>query len=162
MIQRLSDLATYMSSLGFDRSIASIGSMIGLAWGFAFSEAIAPLVWWLAIFVVIDFVTGWMAASSTGSFKSSIMRAGILRKFVIISVCGLSHGLDVLFEPVLGIRIFQSMIICMYGLGEFASILENLERAGYGSSIPPILRRLIGALNHKLEDTVEKIEGEKK
>ena len=136
--------------------------MVGLAWSFAFSASIAPLVWWLAIFVVIDFVTGWMAASKTGTFRSSVMRAGILRKIVIIALCGLSHGLDVLFEPILGICIFQSMILLMYGLGEFASILENLERAGYGSSIPPILRRLIGALNHKLEDTVEKIEGDKK
>lgn len=54
------------------------------------------------------------------------------------------------------------MVICMYGLGEFASIIENLEKAGYGHSIPPILRRLIGALNNKLEDTVDKIEGDKK
>ncbi len=52
------------------------------------------------------------------------------------------------------------MVICMYGLGEFASIIENLEKAGYGHSIPPILLRLIGALNNKLEDTVDKIEGD--
>ena len=52
------------------------------------------------------------------------------------------------------------MVLCMYGLGEFASILENLEKAGYGASIPPILRRLIGALNHRLEETVERVVGE--
>ena len=140
--------------------MAAIGSLIGVAWGFAFDKTIAPLVWWLAIFVSIDFITGWAAAAKTGTFKSGVMRAGILRKIVIFVICGLSHGLDVLFEPVIGVSIFQSMVICMYGLGEFASILENLERAGYGQSIPPILRRLIGALNHRLEDTVEKIEGD--
>ena len=102
-----------------------------------------------------------MAATKTGGFDSRILRDGVLRKVLIISVCGLSHGLDVLFEPVIGVSIFQTMVICMYGLGEFASILENLEKAGYGQSIPPILRRLIGALNHRLEDTVDKIEGDK-
>lgn len=59
MIQKISDMATYFSSLGLDRSIAAIGSLAGAVWGFAFTEAIWPLVWWLAIFVVIDFVTGW-------------------------------------------------------------------------------------------------------
>lgn len=162
MIQRASDLASYLSSLGLDRSITAIGSLAGAVWGFAFAEAIWPLVWWLAIFICIDFVTGWYAAAKTGDFESSILRDGVPRKVLIIAVCGLSHGLDVLFEPVIGVSIFQSMVICMYGLSEFASILENLEKAGYGKSIPPILRRLIGALNHKLENTVDKIEGDTK
>lgn len=162
MIQRASDLASYFSSLGLDRSITAIGSLAGAVWGFAFAEAIWPLVWWLAIFICIDFVTGWYAAAKTGDFESSILRDGVPRKVLIIAVCGLSHGLDVLFEPVIGVSIFQSMVICMYGLSEFASILENLEKAGYGKSIPPILRRLIGALNHKLENTVDKIEGDTK
>lgn len=160
-MQRMADLASYFSSLGLDRSITAIGSLAGAVWGFAFAEAIWPLVWWLAIFVVIDFVTGWVAASKSGDFDSHILRDGVPRKVLIIAVCGLSHGLDVLFEPVIGVSIFQSMVICMYGLSEFVSIIENLEKAGYGKSIPPILRRLIGALNHRLEDTVEKIEGEK-
>lgn len=159
-MQRMADLASYFSSLGLDRSITAIGSLAGAVWGFAFAEAIWPLVWWLAIFICIDFVTGWYAAAKTGDFESSILRDGVPRKVLIIAVCGLSHGLDVLFEPVIGVSIFQSMVICMYGLSEFASILENLEKAGYGKSIPPILRRLIGALNHRLEDTVEKLEGD--
>ena len=159
-MQRMADLASYFSSLGLDRSITALGSLAGAVWGFAFAEAIWPLVWWLAIFVVIDFVTGWVAASKSGDFDSHILRDGVPRKVPIIAVCGLSHGLDVLFEPVIGVSIFQSMVICMYGLSEFASIIENLEKAGYGKSIPPILRRLIGALNHRLEDTVEKIEGD--
>nr|DAV31684.1 MAG TPA: holin [Caudoviricetes sp.] len=161
-MQRMTDLASYFSSLGLDRSITALGSLAGAVWSFAFAEAIWPLVWWLAIFICIDFFTGWYAAAKTGDFESSILRDGVLRKVLVVSVCGLSHGLDVLFEPVIGVSIFQTIVICMYGLGEFASILENLEKAGYGQSIPPILRRLIGALNHKLEDTVDKIEGDKK
>lgn len=161
-MQRMTDLASYFSSLGLDRSITALGSLAGAVWSFAFAEAIWPLVWWLAVFICIDFFTGWYAAAKTGDFESSILRDGVLRKVLVVSVCGLSHGLDVLFEPVIGVSIFQTIVICMYGLGEFASILENLEKAGYGQSIPPILRRLIGALNHKLEDTVDKIEGDKK
>lgn len=161
-MQRMADLASYFSSLGLDRSITALGSIAGAVWGFAFSEAIWPLVWWLAIFICIDFLTGWIAASKSGDFNSRLLRDGVPRKVLIIAVCGLSHGLDVLFEPVIGVSIFQSMVICMYGLSEFASIIENLEKAGYGKSIPPILRRLIGALNNKLEDTVDKIEGDKK
>ena len=111
MIQRVSDIATYFSSLGLDRSITAIGSLAGAVWGFAFTEAIWPLVWWLAIFVVIDFFTGWVAASKTGDFDSGVLRDGVLRKVLIIAVCGLSHGLDVLFEPVIGVSIFQTMVI---------------------------------------------------
>ena len=160
MVQRLSDIAMYFSSLGVERSAAAVGSLFGACWSFAFTEAIWPLVWWLAIFIVVDFITGWLAASRTGKFQSKKLRAGVLGKVLTITVCGLSHGLDVLFEPVIGMAIFQSMVICMYGLGEFASILENLEHAGYGKAIPPLLRRLIGAVNHRLEDTVDQIEGE--
>lgn len=162
MVQRFSDIASYFAGLGLDRSITALGSLAGAVWGFAFSETIQPLVWWLAVFVGIDFLTGWIAASKSGDFNSRLLRDGVPRKVLIIAVCGLSHGLDVLFEPVIGVSIFQSMVICMYGLSEFASIIENLEKAGYGKSIPPILRRLIGALNNKLEDTVDKIEGNKK
>lgn len=162
MIQRASDIASYFSSLGLDRTVTALGSLAGAIWSFAFAETIWPLVWWLAIFICIDFVTGWYAAAKTGDFESRVLRDGVLRKVLVVAVCGLSHGLDVLFEPVIGVSIFQTIVICMYGLGEFASILENLEKAGFGQSIPPILRRLIGALNHKLEDTVDKIEGDKK
>lgn len=157
----MDSLSTLFSQIGFERAAHWIGLTFGTFWGFAFGPEIAPLVWWLVVFVGLDFATGWLAAARNGTFMSSVMRAGIQRKITIFVICGLSHGLDVLFEPVIGISIFQAMILSMYGLGEFASILENLERSGYGKSIPPLLRRLIGAVHHRLEDTVEQIEGDK-
>lgn len=160
MIQRLADLTNYASQIGLERIFTAIGAALGAAWGFAFGEAVAPLLWWLIVFIVIDTITGWRAAAKAGKFQSRIFAAGVTRKLLIVCICGLAHGLDVIFEPMLGMAIFQSMTFCAYALGEFASILENLDKAGYGSSIPPILRRLIGAVNHRLEDAVDQIEGE--
>mgnify|MGYP000895717219 CR=1 FL=1 len=79
-MQRMADLASYFSSLGLDRSITALGSIVGAVWGFAFSEAICPLVWWLAIFICIDFLTGWIAASKTGDFDSHILWDGVTRQ----------------------------------------------------------------------------------
>ena len=156
MLQRIADFCATQSAA----SITICGSGLGVVWGLVFDDKIAPLVWWLIAFVVLDFFTGWAAAVKTNSFTSRRLGEEIFRKFLIFVICAAAHGIDVFFHPVIGVSIFQSMVLCMYGLGEFASILENLEKAGYGASIPPILRRLIGALNHRLEETVERVVGE--
>ena len=81
-------------------------------------------------------------------------------------VVALAHGLDEVFEPLIGICIFQSITICAYAAGEFGSIIENLERGGLGSVVPPVLRRIVATLEERIEAQADaklpSVKGEKK
>ena len=135
---------------GAERVMAAAGGVVGAALSFAFGS-VGPLLWWLAIFMAADIVTGLVKAALRGEFKSSKLYIGMLKKAVMMAVVMLSHGLDVLFEPLIHFQIFQSVTICAYAAGEFGSIIENFERAGLGSAVPPVLRHLVMTLEERVE-----------
>lgn len=56
--------------------------------------------------------------------------------------------------------VFQSVTLCAYACGEFGSIIENVEKAGYGEALPPALRKIFLTLEKRLENTVDsKLDG---
>ncbi len=145
---------------GAERVAMAIGGAVGGAMSFAFGN-VGPLLWWLIIFVCIDFFTGTMAAVANGAWQSKKCGLGIVKKVLYFSIVALSHGLDVVFSPILHVDILQSITICAYAAGEFGSIVENLEKAGLGSVVPAAIRRLVKALNDKVDSTVDKVYGGK-
>lgn len=155
MIQRLSDLAMLLPQSA-DRAWMFIGGSLGGVLSFAFGDA-GPLLTWLVIFVVLDFFTGTLAAILTGIWSSRRNMLGVLKKVFVFCVCALAHGLDVLFSDLLNIQIIQSIVICAYAAGEFGSIIENLERMGFKNVVPPVVKKLIDALNARLDRTVDKV-----
>ena len=154
MIQRLSDLAVLLPS-GFERALMVIGGSMGGFLSFAFGDA-GPLLIWLVIFVVIDFATGTVAAVLTGAWTSKRNMLGVLKKILAFCIVALAHGLDVAFCELLPFQIIESITICAYMAGEFGSIIENLDKMGL-RVVPPVVRKLIDALNAKLDRSVEKI-----
>ena len=58
--------------------------------------------------------------------------------------------------PLLPFQIIESITICAYMAGEFGSIIENLDKMGL-RVVPPVVRKLIDALNAKLDKTVDKV-----
>lgn len=137
-----------------ERALIPIGGAVGGALSFAFGD-VGPLILWLTVFVIADIVTGWAAARMTHTWKSARFFTGILKKCVMFSVVALSHGLDQLFTPLIGISVFQSITICAYAAGEFGSIIENLERAGLGDAVPPVLRGIIRSLEKRIENKAD-------
>ena len=154
MIQRLSDLAVLLPQ-GAERAWMVVGGMAGSLFTFAFGDA-GPLLLWLVIFVVIDFVTGTAAAILSGTWTSKRNMLGILKKILAFCIVALAHGLDVAFNQLLPFQIIESITICAYCAGEFGSIIENLDKMGL-RVVPPVVRKLIDALNAKLDKTVEKV-----
>ena len=51
--------------------------------------------------------------------------------------------------------LFQSVTLCAYACGEFGSIVENIERAGFGDALPPVLKKLFLSLEKRLENAVD-------
>ena len=145
---------------GAERTLMTIGGTLGGALSFAFGD-IGALLIWLAAFVIADFLTGTWAAIVTGEWKSSRNYVGVIKKVLIFGVVAMAHGLDVVFREVIQIEIFQSIVICAYAAGEFGSVVENLERGGLHGVVPPVIRRMLKAVNHRLEETVDKIEGDR-
>lgn len=139
---------------GGERTFMAIGAAAGAALSWAFGET-GPLLLWLVFFVTADFITGFLAAWSTSTYCSKRLFLGITKKVVLFWIIALAHGLDQIFSPLIRIEIFQAITICAYAAGEFGSIIENLERAGLGGAIPPVLRRLVHAADAGIEHAVD-------
>ena len=158
MIQRLTDLAAILPS-GFERAWMIVGGSLGGIFTFLYGEDAGPLLLWLVIFVILDFATGTWAAISTRTWTSRRNMLGVLKKVLVFGVVALAHGLDMAFCELLPFKIIESITICAYAAGEFGSIIENLDKMGL-RVVPPVVRKLIDALNAKLDRTVDKIEGD--
>lgn len=136
-------------------ALTILGGWIGLIYS-ATLQSVAPLLWWFLAFVVADIITGMWAAIATGTWSSRRLSTGMIKKGIAFAVIILAHGLDVSFWYILhDMPIFQSVTLCAYVCGEFGSIIENIERAGYGDALPPALRRIFLSLEARLERAVD-------
>lgn len=136
-------------------ALTILGGWIGLIWS-ATLQSVAPLAWWFAIFVLTDLITGVWAGVKTTGFSSKALYAGMFKKGIAFAIIILAHGLDVSFWYVLkNLPVFQSIVLCAYCCGEFGSIVENIERAGYGDALPPALRKIFLTLEKRLENAVD-------
>lgn len=154
MIQRMADLAAVLPQ-GFERAMMIVGGSMGGVFSFLYGDA-GPLLIWLVVFVILDFLTGTLAAILTGTWTSKRNMVGVLKKVLAFCIVALAHGLDVAFSELLPFQIIESITICAYAAGEFGSIIENLDKMGL-RVVPPVVRKLIDALNAKLDRTVDKV-----
>jgi toxin secretion/phage lysis holin len=98
----------------------------------------------LLVFMVIDFVTGWMAGAKEGKLKSKVSFIGIARKVFVLCMVAVGHMLDRLFESD---NLVRDTIIYFYILNELLSITENAGRFGF--KIPIIVTQMIEILKQK-------------
>lgn len=90
----------------------------------------------LTAFVVIDYLTGFLAAAWQNRLSSAQGFRGILKKMLIFTVVGIGHLLDTTLLGGAGAPLRSAMIF-FYLANEGLSILENLAVLGV-----PIPRRL--------------------
>ena len=140
---------------GSERVLMTVGGAVGAAFSFAFGD-VAPLMLWLAIFVTADMVTGMLSAIRTHSWSGKVLFWGVIRKVVMFSIIALAHGLDMTLHDLIHIDFVQSVVIVAYTAGEFGSVIKNLEKAGLGGIIPPVLRYILYVINQYLEERAAK------
>ncbi|MPW25941.1 holin [Alkalibaculum sp. M08DMB] len=97
----------------------------------------------LLAFVVIDYVTGWMAAGIGGKLSSSVGFKGIAKKVLIFGIVAIAN----LVDKALGTEIILTATIYFYLANELLSILENAGNAGI--PIPPVITNAVQILNDK-------------
>ena len=122
-------------------------SAVGAAFSFLVG-GVDKLLTALLIFVVIDYATGLIAAWKTATLDSKKGFDGIKRKVVMLVIVIMAHWIDV---SIFGVSTCRSMVIFAYLGNEGLSIIENLDRMGYGEYIPAFIREKLAQLRAEKE-----------
>ena len=102
----------------------------------------------LVAFVVIDYVTGVLAAAVNSKLDSGIGMRGIAKKVFIFVIVACGHLVD---GAVGTSNIIMDAVIYFYIANELISILENAGEIGL--PVPDILQNSIDTLKGKGKDT---------
>lgn len=134
-----------------EQILLGVGSVVGMGISLALG-GVDKMIYALIALCIIDYATGTIAALKTGQWGSKEGFIGLLRKTVIFSVVSLANLIDMAID----VHALRQMAICAYALNEAGSIIENVDRAGWGSIIPAILRKALVQLNDKAEKGILK------
>jgi toxin secretion/phage lysis holin len=117
-----------------------LGGIVGYLWG-----GWSALLGILLAFVIIDYITGFIAAGAEGKLSSSVGFRGIAKKIIIFVLVAVGHLLD----KALGGQndMFRDATIFFFLANELLSIIENAGRAGV--PIPQILQNAVEILKGK-------------
>lgn len=101
------------------------------------------------VFIVLDFLTGWLQAVKNGNFRSSVMREGIWHKVgeILIIVIGIACEF---FIPWMGVELSVPIVkgLCIYlYIMELGSIIENMGEMF--PALQEVLSKVLGAYTHK-------------
>lgn len=146
------DFLIYLKPTGVEQYLMSIGAVIGLVFSVSIG-GMDSMIYALIALCIVDYITGMFTAFKTGQWDSSTGFRGILKKFVIFAVVALCNCID----TAMGMHILRQMAICAYALNEAGSIIENVDRAGYGHYIPDIIRNALARLTEQAEEGKMKV-----
>ena len=99
----------------------------------------------LLVFMLVDYITGFMCAVLEKKLSSEIGFRGIFRKVTILVLVGIGNALD---SYVIGSgEAVRTMVIVFYLSNEGVSLLENAARIGL--PIPEKLKQILSQLHGK-------------
>jgi len=117
-----------------------VGSLVGMLLG-----GFDGFLYTLMSFILIDYLTGVMAAMIKGQVSSKIGFAGILKKMLIIIMVAMGQLLD---ENLLGGGdAMRTAVIFFYTANEGISIIENLTYLDF--PIPEKLKKVLAQLTEQ-------------
>lgn len=121
------DFITEMIPNFLERIVLGIGACIGYIWALAFDNVHLAMEWFLVL-MLSDYISGVYQALRLGEYDSKKGANGLIKKFIILWLCALAHGLNV----IIGTTIIQQVFIGAFGLNEMLSIIENVGRVHPG------------------------------
>jgi len=125
---------------------AVIGAVIGYLFG-GWSELLGILL----AFVVLDYMTGILAASKEGTLRSAVGFKRIPKKVMIFLLVAVGHLID---RAVGTNGLFRDATIFFYLANELLSIIENAGRMGL--PIPEQIKQAVEILQGKSEKGADK------
>lgn len=139
-----------LAPTGAEQWLLGIGAAIGLGISIAVG-GMDKMIYALIALMILDYASGIIAACRTGQWDSSTGFVGLAKKAVILAVVALCNTVDVAMNT----HTLRQMAICAYALNEAGSIVENVDRAGWGEHIPSFIRNALARLKAK-DDENEK------
>lgn len=136
---------------GAEQYLMAIGAAIGLGISIAVG-GMDKMIYALIALMILDYATGIIAACRTGQWDSSTGFVGLAKKAVILGVVALCNTVDTAMDT----HTLRQMAICAYALNEAGSIVENIDRAGWGEHIPAFIRNALS----RLQSTTENKDGD--
>lgn len=134
----------------FWNSIQAVFTVVGgwLGW---FLGGCDGLIFALAIFAILDYITGLMCAVNDHKLSSAVGFRGICRKALIFAMVGIGHVLD---TQVIGTgSILRTALIFFYLSNEGVSLIENA--AHLGLPVPDKLKAVLEQLHDRAEKSEE-------
>ena len=98
----------------------------------------------LLVFVVIDYISGVVAAAIEGKLNSVVGLRGIAKKVFIFVLVGIANLVDISLGDA---HLFRDATIFFYLANELLSILENAGQIGL--DIPPPIQQAVEVLKGK-------------
>ena len=135
---------------GAEQYLMAIGAAIGLGISIAVG-GMDKMIYALIALMILDYATGIIAACRTGQWDSSTGFVGLAKKAVILGVVALCNTVDTAMDT----HTLRQMAICAYALNEAGSIVENIDRAGWGEHIPAFIRNALSRLQSTTENKSE-------
>lgn len=125
--------------------IGAMGAIVGAGLSTAvggFDQQITALV----SLAIADYATGMYAAWKNCTISSRIGYKGLFKKLGIFAAVALANCID----SAGGVHMLRSALLFGFAIVEGISLLENIDRIGYGEYIPAVLRsRLIQIRDEK-------------
>lgn len=125
----------------FKTMVAAGGSIAGYLFG-----GWSALLGVLLTFVIVDYVTGILAAAMEGRLASRIGLIGIARKVIIFVMVAIAHQVDTALGDA---HLLRDATIFFYLANELLSIIENAGRIGL--PVPEPIKRAVEALKERGE-----------
>lgn len=127
-----------MKQIAANSGVAFIGSIGAYLFG-GWSDLLA-----LFFFVlIVDYITGVLAAITEKSLSSAVGYKGLIKKFGMVIVVALAYQLD----QFTGTNVIMSGAIFFFVANELVSITENYGRIGL--PLPPQIKNAIAMLRER-------------
>ena len=146
IIDDVFDFAKNLVPTGAEQWLLGIGAAIGLGISIAVG-GMDKMIYALIALMILDYASGIIAACRTGQWDSSTGFVGLAKKAVILAVVALCNTVDTAMDT----HTLRQMAICAYALNEAGSIVENIDRAGWGEHIPAFIRNALARLQSSTE-----------
>lgn len=125
--------------------VIALASAAGTAFSWMVGGIDTPLQYFLVL-MVFDYISGMVAAWRTGKLSSTRAFTGIARKVIILGVLVLANVIDGAASLD---HVLRGMVLLTYSIMEGMSIIENIDRAGWGKYIPAFLRSKLEKLQEE-------------
>lgn len=116
-----------------------IGCLFSIAW-LCFNQLVGggvdAQISALVVLVTCDIITGIWASFKLHAFASSIATHGLYKKAAMFLII----GLGVLLDSAMNTHMVRTLFIGAFAIVEALSIVENIDRIGYGQYIPSFIR----------------------